>query len=167
MLPKTEPVVLWISVHGADPEPGVPANNRRLAGTSGVSTLGEQIAWHEFFDMVKQANNPGRIIVLMDVCWGSSPTAPSRLASPKAYRPRFVFGPARTAYRHELDTASKTIFDFMIQNDIPDINNAKNLVDSINTVIPQTGPKETPFYRLWWWSNDKLVRYPEPPGRFR
>lgn len=162
-LPLDEPIVLWISIHGADPEPGVADNIRRLVGTSGVSAKGEEVSWLELFDPVKLAKNPKRVVMLMDVCWGSSPTAPSRLSSPRANRPALLFGPARPACRAELDVATKSLFYHLSKSGIPDQNTSRNLVDSLNTHFSPALATGTPFYRVWWWENDRLHRHPEPP----
>ena len=165
LLPMSEPIVLWLSIHGVDPEPGVPDGQRNLVGTSGASAKCEAVDWACFFGPIKLANDPHRVIVLMDVCWGSSPTAPACLATPSATRPAFIFGPARDAYRSELDTASESLFHLLCKKGIPGADEAKKLVDSINSMFPAATPKSTPFYRVWWQKNATgLQRYPEPPS---
>ncbi len=159
-LSDNEPVILWISVHGVDPEPKVSGKDRKYVGTSGASAKCEKVEWENFFAPIKLAKNPKRIIVLMDVCWGASPTAPARLTTPAIHRPALLFGPARSANRTELDCASKYLVELMGKSGIPAVNDAKSLVDSLNLKF-SAAPNGTAFYRVWWWENTKIHRYPQ------
>lgn len=162
-LPEDDPVVLWISVHGANSELGVHEDKRKFVGTSGVSAQGEEVQWLNFFAPVKAAVFPQRVVVLMDVCCGASPTAPSRLSTPKEKRPAMLFGPARPAKRSELDAASRSLFRHLENHGIPSLANTMPIVDDLNASFPPALASGTPFYRMWWWNGDILNRYPSPP----
>ena len=160
-VPQDAPVILWLSVHGADPEPGVADDKRTLVGTSAVSSDGEEVDWVEFLEPAMHAAKPGRVVVLMDVCWGSSPTAPARLTTPATRRPHMVFGPARSALRNELDLASTNILHSIAKSGLPTPHTATVIVDSLNTKFPPSHATQTPFYRVWWWNGaNGLVMHP-------
>ena len=163
-LPVEDPIILWISIHGADPEYGVADDKRKYVGTAGVTAQGEEVSWYDFFAPIQAAANPSRIIVLMDVCWGSSPTAPARLTTPSKSQPAMLFGPARPANRNELDKATEMIFNLLDKNDELSAAEAKAAIDGINSTFEPSVTSGTPFYRMWWWDNSTLRRYPNPPS---
>lgn len=155
-----EPIILWISIHGADPESGVPDSERKLVGTSGASVKREEIGWDELFLPVKGAHLPDRVVLLMDVCWGSSPTAPARLTTPAILRPRAVFGPTRNAFPNELSSASQTVIGWIAQRGLPSPEDAKAIVDLLNMKYLPSPTTGTGWYRAWWWESDGIVAYP-------
>lgn len=165
-LPPKDPIVLWPSIHGANPEPGVPDDKRKLVGTSGASAAKERVHWQDVFSPVKQAQDPSRVVILMDVCWGASPTAPRSLTLPPETRPALVFGPARSANRTELDAASHAILGHISKYGIPDVATAKQIVDTLNSKFKpaKTG---TSFYRVWWWDATGMHRHPEPASKIK
>ncbi|MBY0309519.1 MAG: hypothetical protein K2Q09_12320 [Phycisphaerales bacterium] len=157
-VPKDDPVVLWLSVHGADPEPGVPDDQRKLVGTSGASSVLEEVDWEQFLRPVKGASSPRRITVLMDVCWGSSATAPARLETPAASRPYMVFGPVRSAFPAELALASHAVIGWIAKRGLPLPVDAKSLIDSLNTKCPPSQTTGTGWYRAWWWNDTGTIQ---------
>lgn len=168
-LSANDPVILWLSVHGADPEPGVLDDRRKLVGTSGASSALEEVEWIEFFGPAKSASSPSRVAVLMDVCWGSSPTAPARLTTPAATRPHMVFGPVRSAFSNELALASQAIVGSIARHGLPAPAQAKKLVDTLNSKCPPSQTTGTGWYRAWWWSDGtgKIQMHPEPPKKIK
>lgn len=167
-VPVAEPIVLWLSLHGADPEPGVADDaDRKKVGTAGVSSVGEEVEWVDFLSPAKAAASPGRVVVIADVCGGSSPAAPARLARPADQRPHMVFGPTRAAFAHELALASQTIIGWIANNGLPSGDQATSLVDSLNLRFPGalTG---TDWYRAWWWAQgDETKMHPGVGERSR
>ena len=151
-IPCDEPVLLWLSVHGRTPKA------KGHVGTSGVTARKQLIEWFKFFNPAKNSTCPSRIVLLMDVCWGGSPTAPSRLTTPKASRPHMVFGPRRAAYRNELDSAFEEVVGIVKTGALPTEDDAKTIVDKLNQKYPPVNDGE--FYVGWWWDATGLKRHP-------
>ena len=122
---------------------------------------GKEIEWDKFFAPIKRAPEPARIVIVLDVCWGTSPTIAAFWTTPADRRPAMIFGPARDANRAELDGAIKLIADHMAKNGIPDIATAKKLVDYLNGKYPSAAASGTPFCRVWFWDAAGAKRYPE------
>lgn len=161
-VPVKEPVILWLSVHGADPEPGVPDGQRKLVGTSGASSALEEVEWREFFEPAKSASHPRRVVVLMDVCWGSSSSAPARLMRPAAKRPHMVFGPVRSAFSNELALASQAIVGSIAREGLLSAAQGMKLVESLNSMCPPSTTTMTGWYRAWWWDGaGKIQMHPQ------
>jgi hypothetical protein len=160
ILPATEPILLWPSIHGGDPEYGTDDVKRKLVGTSGVDINGNEVEWYKFFAPIKRATEPGRIVIVLDVCWGTSPTVAAVLTTPADRRPAMIFGPSRNSNRSELDVATKMIVDQLTQHGIPDVSSAKKLVDDLNVKFPPATASGTPFYRVWYWGVAGAQSYP-------
>jgi hypothetical protein len=131
-----------------------------LVGTSGVDVDGNELKWFEFFGPIKRAHSPGHIVVLVDICWGTSPTIAAVWTTPPDKRPAVIFGPARSASRPELDAAAKVIVDHLAKHGIPDVAAARRIVDGLNSKYPPAESSGTPFYRAWYWEASGLKRYP-------
>jgi|GEM_PF-2526367 len=151
-IPCDEPILLWLSIHGRAPE------DETHVGTSGETAEGQLIEWFKFLEPVKKSNCPARIVVLMDVCWGGSPTAASRLTTPAVSRPHMVFGPRRPAYRNELDSAFEEVIGLLKTSVLPAEADAKAIVDKLNLKYPPVVDGE--FYRCWWWDDSGIKQHP-------
>lgn len=113
--PADDPKWLWMSLHGRKPH--LPEH----LGTGGIavseddgrssSATNEDFDWHKIFSS-KDMNSIANVIIVMDVCWGGSPSAPAR-ASSRSGGPSFLFGPTRSAHRLELNTATALLTSVM------------------------------------------------------
>jgi hypothetical protein len=151
-LPPKDPVILWLSVHGLSPR------KSGTVGTSGASALGEKVEWYKSLEPIKQCSNPSRTIILLDVCWGGSPTIASRLTTPKRSRPYMVFGPSRSAFRKELDIASELIIESVAASGLPTRETATDIVLKLNDKYAASHLGS--FYRVWWWDGKSIHAYP-------
>lgn len=160
-LPADDTVLVWVSIHGLTPE------NEGLVGTSGWSDQLGEVHWFETLaPAIQGACEPGRILVLMDVCWGASPTAPARLSTPATRRPYGLIGPRRAASRNELDSLFEGVMAVLCANRLPCDEELRQVVDSLNQKYPAS--KHGEFCRFWNWNQEgTLVAYPEFPGVIR
>ncbi len=165
-----EPKVLWLSLHGKPPE------TKGAVSTAGVSAAyetsesdeAEVIDWGLSLAKLRGACPPN-VVVLSDVCWGASPTAPGRLTEKAGASPTFFFGPVRAAHRLELDSAAGLLFGLLARGEVPTLDDAKAVVRQLNACFPPDATNGKPFYRVWWWNEaGEIHREPDAPEhRFR
>ena len=160
--PNEDPKVLWLSLHGVPPK--TPAD----VGTSAMSAAPyasasdefEIVEWAPAFATLRGACAPG-VVILSDVCWGASPTAPARLTSKIGSNPALFFGPVRKSHRLELDTAAGIVFGALARGSVPTVDEAQRIVLHLNASFPRDAKNDKPFYRVWWWADDRnLECYP-------
>ena len=151
-------VVFWLSMHGRNP--GTP----QKVVTSGEVVVDpstratEEIDWCTL--LAETPGWPKRTVVLLDVCWGGSPTFTR--SAVRSECPAFVLGSTREAARLELDAAAALLFGTLGVKGTIDHENAKKVVDSLNAVFSPNPDTGTPFYRVWWYDADHhQQRYPE------
>jgi hypothetical protein len=142
--PQDDPKLLWLSLHSETPK------NGRHVGTRGISSEREIVDWWKAFSGVC-GRSPRNVVVLMDVCWGASPAAPSRLTK-RTGNPSLLFGPVRSATRVELDFATGHVVSALARGTVPAVRDAKRVVDTLNTMFPSDPKNGSPFYRVFWWS---------------
>lgn len=160
-----EPKWLWISLHGNAPE------SSHYLGTNGLTaahdvhggTLAREVLdWKDVFKRL-YGNCPPNVVMVMDVCWGGSPSAPAALSSQRGRNPALMFGPIRTAHRIELNTAAALITAAMIKGTIPSAANATELVSHLNRWFPPDPVTGKEFYRVWYWNGGwRPNRFPKP-----
>jgi hypothetical protein len=147
--PDSDPKVLWLSLHGKPPQ------NAACVGTEGLSGSystddpeAEIVRWAMVFKKLC-GNCPPNTILLSDVCWGGSPTAPARLTSKGAKNPKMFFGPIRKSHRLELDTVAGLVFGFLSRGFVPDLEDAKAIIKQMNLCFPPDACNNKPCYRVW------------------
>lgn len=164
--PHDDPKVLWLSIHGAPP------SAEARVGTSGASAAHrisepdprEVVEWASAFKKLRGACPPN-MLVMADVCWGASPTAPARTTNRHGTTPKLFFGPVRSAHRLELDTAAGIVFGILARGMMPTVDEAQSLVAQLNTWFPADAANGKPFYRVWWWDSDGAIcHFPDAPG---
>lgn len=150
MRPAENLVILWFSMHGKrPPQPG-------LMGTSGQIGVAE-VEWYEVLATCVGNWHPNTIIIV-DVCWGASPTFP-RAAGPG---PKFIFGPTREGRRVELSAAANLVIGRAGKDGEFPQSDAFGIVDALNLSFSPNDEMKVPFYRVWWWGDEgKWRRYPE------
>lgn len=111
--PDSDPKVLWLSLHGKPPQKATCVGTERLSASYNVNDPeAEIVQWAMVFEKLC-GNCPPNTILLSDVCWGASPTAPACLTSNGAKNPTMFFGPIRKSHRLELDTAAGLVFGLL------------------------------------------------------
>jgi hypothetical protein len=152
-LPLNDPKLLWIRLHGEPP------TMEEHVGTRGISGEDQRFDWWRLFSGAC-GKFPLNVVVIMDVCWGASPTAPSMLTR-KTGNPMLLFGSVREAYPFELDTATRLIVGALATGVVPKIPEVKHFVRTLNAVFPYDPKNNKPFYRVWWWNKrGALNRFP-------
>jgi hypothetical protein len=160
-----EPKWLWLSLHGK-----APANPHHL-GTKGVTAgfrkddevdAAEIVDWSNVFQDVR-GMCPPNVVMVMDVCWGGSPSAPSRIST-KTDTPALMFGPLRAAHRIELNTAAAVIAAAMSSGKVPSLEEAEEIVSSLNRWFPRDPVTQKDFYSVWHWENGRPRCFPKPQG---
>ena len=155
-LPEDEPKLLWLSLHGKPPL------NKQQVGTRAVSASfradADQDKSAEIADWWKTIGElsgqfPPNVVVMMDVCWGGSPSAPAALTR-RSGNPQLLFGPVRSAHRLELDAATGLILASLIGGMVPSVAEAKNVISALNTSFPKDADSNKPFFRVWWWDKN-------------
>ena len=165
--PVEEPKWLWISLHGKRPD------RPEYVGTKGLAASGsldgeartdghDEFDWYEAFG-VNGVSFPPNVMIVMDVCWGGSPSAAAR-ASRRAGGPRMLFGPVRAAHRVELNTAAGLLTAALQHGTLPTVAEAKRLVTILNRSFPTDAANGKEFYRVWWWGPKRPSSFPRPKG---
>ena len=156
-LPQDDPKLLWMRLHGGAPR------NKAHAGTRGVSSEDQFFDWYEVFSAV-HGKFP-RNVVVMDVCWGASPSAPARMTG-KTGNPTFLFGSVRSACPFEFDSAIGLLVGALARGVVPSVTDAKSVVRALNTAFPPDSNNSKPFFRVYWWTkrNAPLNCYPKLQG---
>ena len=163
--PNDEPKVLWLSLHGKPP------GTKGTVGTAAVTAAyrpsepnkAEIVDWGSSLAVLRGACPPN-VLVLSDVCWGASPTAPRSVTQASGGNPKMFFGPVREAHRLELDTAAGLVYGLLIRGAVPSSDDAQTIVRNLNACFPTDHANENPFYRVWWWdAGGKAHRFPDAP----
>jgi hypothetical protein len=154
--PESDPKLLWLSLHGKPPI------NKQHVGTRAASASfrkdddredsAEIVDWWRMVDELS-GHFPANVVVMMDVCWGGSPSAPAALTR-RSGNPRFLFGAVRSAHRLELDAATGLILASLIGGKVPPVEEARDLVSALNASFPKDADTHKPFFRVWWWDRD-------------
>ena len=166
--PYDDPKWLWISLHGRKParpqQVGTQGVAVAVSGKSGAAHVAtsEDFDWHQVFAPLTKSSVPN-VIIVMDVCWGGSPSAPSR-ATGLSGGPSFLFGPNRSAHRLELNTATALLASLIRNGKLPTIKEAKQIVSILNKSFPKDPDSGKEFYRVWWWKNGYQRCFPKPSG---
>ena len=118
MRPHGDPKVLWLSLHGQKPSTPAQVGTLALSAGHSDSSLSEHeiVEWAPVFAKLRARFPPG-VIVLSDVCWGASPTAPARLTNKNGNNPAMFFGSVRRSHRLELDAAAAIVFGVLARHD--------------------------------------------------
>jgi hypothetical protein len=155
-LPEDEPKLLWLSLHGKPPL------SKQHVGTRAVSAVfctdADQERSPEIIDWWKTVGElsgqfPPNVVVMMDVCWGGSPSAPAALTRCSG-NPQLLFGAVRSAHRLELDAAAGLIVASLIGGMAPSVIKAKDVVSVLNASLPKDADANKPFFRVWWWDQN-------------
>lgn len=158
---ETDPKVLWLSLHGKPPENPAGVGTEGLSASYRVDLETEVVQWERVFVKLRGIW-PANTVVLSDVCWGASPTAPARMTDQGSANPALFFGPLRKAHRLELDSAAGLVFGLLSRGTVPEIEDAKAVVDEVNHCFPLDAVNGKPFYRVWWWdSSGQSQRHPD------
>jgi hypothetical protein len=157
-LPKDDPKLLWMRLHGEKPKYEV------HVGVHGVSGKREFFDWCKVFSGIC-GEFPRNVVVVMDVCWGGSPAVPSRLTRKKG-NPTLLFGSIRSAYPFELETAIGLVVGALARGVVPRVTDAKGVVRALNNAFPPDSKNNEPFYRVYWWTKRRARPncYPKPQG---
>jgi hypothetical protein len=167
--PRDDPKWLWMSLHGRKPHLPEHLGTRGIAvceDSSGMSPASnEDFDWHKIFGSLN-TSSIANVIIVMDVCWGGSPSAPAR-ASGRSGGPSFLFGPMRSAHRLELNTATALLTSVMRNGSLPSVEKAKEIVSVLNSFFPTDPDSGMEFYRVWWWEDGHSQCFPPPSGRIK
>lgn len=160
-LPSDEPILFWVSIRGLTPK------GDDLVGTSGWSDQFGEVHWFKTLTpAIHGACRPSRILVLMDVCWGASPTAPARLSTPASKRPYGLIGPRRSALRNELDSLFEKVVNILCTRGLPCRDELRAVVDELNLKYQANDDGE--FCRFWTWNTEGTpLPHPKIQGGIR
>ena len=153
--PQDEPKLLWLSLHGKEPSSSIDVGTRGLSAafrTLGANNEAEIVDWWDVLSVLC-GECPPNVVVVMDVCWGASPSAPASLTK-RTGNPKLLFGPVRSAHRLELDTAIGLILATLVRGAVPSVDTAKATVRALNEFFAPDSKTNRQFYRVWWWNED-------------
>jgi len=160
--PQDDHIFLITSFHGKPPTEG----HMGTAGLSAAHTSDTPsvVNWYEVMQGVMWHPNT---TVLVDSCWGGSPTFASRASG--TTRPSFVFGPTRPASAIEMGTARHLLVSFLAKHQTLNCRHAKKIVDILNSIyVPNE--KGAPFFGVWMFESrgrNHFVRYPDTSRKVR
>ena len=163
--PAEEPKWLWISLHGKRPDRPEQVGTKGLAAAGDLEGDGrrdgyDEFDWHEVFGL-REVSFPPNVMMVLDVCWGGSPSAASRAAR-LGGGPQMLFGPIRAAHRLELNTAAGLLTAALRHGTLPTVAQAKRLVTTLNRSFPNDPVSGKEFYRVWWWGPKGASHFPRP-----
>ncbi len=151
--PRDEPKLLWVSLHGEEPSHPLHVGVRGLSAAFSTTSLDNHAELVDWWDVLNGLRGvcPPNVVVIMDVCWGGSPSAPGSLTK-RTGNPKLLFGPIRSAHRLELDTATSFILATIVGGAVPSVAEAKTVVRALNKMFPRDPETKKEFYRVWWWN---------------